>query len=128
MDFFKIIATGMITAFCAMTLKETKSGLSVIVTIVGCCMMSLMLIEYIGYAFGFINDLCGKINVGGTAVKTVIKIVGIGYITEFAASIVEESGSKAMADKIVMAGKIIILIVSLPILSELFDLITELLR
>ena len=69
MDFFKIIATGMITAFCAMTLKETKSGLSVIVTIVGCCMMSLMLIEYIGYAFGFINDLCGKINVGGTAVK-----------------------------------------------------------
>lgn len=51
MDFFKIIATGMITAFCAMTLKETKSGLSVIVTIVGCCMMSLMLIEYIGYAF-----------------------------------------------------------------------------
>ena len=126
MDFFKIIATGMITAFCAMTLKETKSGLSVIVTIVGCCMMSLMLIEYIGYAFGFINDLCGKINVG--AVKTVIKIVGIGYITEFAASIVEESGSKAMADKIVMAGKIIILIVSLPILSALFDLITELLR
>ena len=63
MDFFKIIATGMITAFCAMTLKETKSGLSVIVTIVGCCMMLLMLIEYIGYAFGFINDLCGKINV-----------------------------------------------------------------
>lgn len=72
--------------------------------------------------------MCGKINVGGTAVKTVIKIVGIGYITEFAASIVEESGSKAMADKIVMAGKIIILIVSLPILSALFDLITELLR
>lgn len=54
--------------------------------------------------------------------------MGIGYITEFAASIVEESGSKAMADKIVMAGKIIILIVSLPILSALFDLITELLR
>lgn len=126
MELFKIIAVGLITAFCAMTLREAKSGLSVAITVIGGCIMTIMLVEYLGEAFGFISSLYAKIGEGNYAIKSVIKIVGIGYITEFAASIVEESGSKSLSDKIVMAGKIIILVVSLPILSRLFNLITEL--
>ncbi len=126
MDIIKIAAVGIVTAFCSLTLKENKSELSLMVAIAGGCIILLMLLNYFTGIFDSINMLIDKAGVNGSVVKSVIKIVGIGYITEFSASIVEDSGNKSLAEKMVMAGKVIILAVSLPILTALFDLISEL--
>ena len=58
---------------------------------------------------------------------SVLKIVGVGYITEFANSICVDSGNSSIGDKILIAGKIIILTLSLPILTNLLNIIIELL-
>lgn len=126
MDILKIAAVGIVTAFCSLTLKENKSELSLMVAIAGGCIILFMLLDYFTDIFGSISMLIDKAGVNGNVLKSVIKIVGIGYITEFSASIVEDSGNKSLAEKMVMAGKVIILAVSLPILTALFDLVSEL--
>lgn len=126
MDILKIAAVGIVTAFCSLTLKEHKSELGIVVAIAGGCVILLMVLDYFTDVFGYIVSLIDKSGVNGEAVKSVVKIVGIGYVTEFSAGIVEDSGNKSLAEKIVMAGKVIILAVSLPILTALFDLVTEL--
>lgn len=128
MDIIKIAAVGIITAFCSLTLKENKSGLSAVVGIAGGCIILLMLIDYFTDIFSAIVSLIDKAGVQSGIIKSVIKIVGIGYITEFSAGIVEDTGNKSLAEKIVMAGKVIILVVSLPIITALFELIAELLK
>lgn len=128
MDILKIAAVGIITAFCSLTLKENKSGLSIIVGIAGGCIILLMLIDYFADIFATITALIDRAGIQSNILKSVIKIIGIGYITEFSAGIVEDTGNKSLAEKIVMAGKVIILIVSLPIITALFDLIAELLK
>lgn len=127
MDILKIAAVGIITAFCSLTLKEQKSELSVAVGIAGGCIILLMVLDYFADIFSAITSMIERVGLQSDILKSVIKIVGIGYITEFSAGIVEDAGNKSVAEKIVFSGKIIILVVALPIITALFDLITELL-
>ena len=55
------------------------------------------------------------------------KIIGIGFLTEFATSFAEDAGLKSVAVKLLWAGKICILLISLPMLEQLFQLIVDLL-
>lgn len=126
MDILKIAAVGIVTAFCSLTLRQNKSELSLMVAIAGGCIILIMLLSYFDGIFGSIITLIDRAGLNGNVVKSVIKIVGIGYVTEFSAGIVEDSGNKSLAEKMVMAGKVIILAVSLPILTALFDLVAEL--
>ncbi|MBE5730565.1 MAG: stage III sporulation protein AD [Clostridiales bacterium] len=128
MDILKIAAVGIITAFCSLTIKESKSNLGITVGIAGGCIIMLMIVDYFAEIFAVITSLIEGAGISSNILKIVIKIIGIGYITEFAAGIIEDAGNSSVAEKIVIAGKVIILVVSLPIITALFDLVAELVK
>ena len=55
-----------------------------------------------------------------------IKVIVIAYICEFAVRFSEDAGEKAIGAKIELAGRILILAVSLPIIENLFNMILNL--
>lgn len=126
MEIIRISAIGIITAFCVAILKENKSETAMLLGIAGGCIILFMLVDYITQIFSVIKDMTEKIGIDGSILKIVMKIMGIGFIAEFSADIIEESGSKALASKVITAGKIIIFTISLPIIAALFNLIAEL--
>lgn len=65
-----------------------------------------------------------KVNI--VYVETILKIIGIAYIAEFAAQITKDAGQGAIASKIEMAGKILILAMAVPILTVLIETIIQL--
>lgn len=84
-------------------------------------------------AFGYLSqsfELFGKIatisKIDDKLLKLILKIVGIGYVVEFAAGILEDCGVKSVADKLVLAGKFVILSVSLPIFYALINILVGL--
>lgn len=128
MDIIKIAAVGIITAVCAMLLRDTKSELAVLVTVAGGCIILLMVLDSFLGIFVALKNLMERAGIGGQIFSLLIKIIGIGYITDFSAGLVEETGAKSLADKIVLAGKVVIMVLSLPILIKLFDIIAELVQ
>ena len=128
MDIIKIAAVGIITAVCAMLLRDTKSELAVLVTVAGGCIILLMVPDSFLGIFAALKNLMERAGIGGQIFSLLIKIIGIGYITDFSAGLVEETGAKSLADKIVLAGKVVIMVLSLPILIKLFDIIAELVQ
>ncbi|MCI8434877.1 MAG: hypothetical protein HFK10_02820 [Clostridia bacterium] len=128
MDIIKIAAVGIITAVCAMLLRDTKSELAVLVTVAGGCIILLMVLDSFLGIFAALKNLMERAGIGGQIFSLLIKIIGIGYITDFSAGLVEETGAKSLADKIVLAGKVVIMVLSLPILIKLFDIIAELVQ
>jgi stage III sporulation protein AD len=59
-------------------------------------------------------------------VETILKIIGIAYITEFAAQITKDAGQGAIASKIELGGKIFILAMAIPILTVMIETIIKL--
>jgi len=126
MEILKISLIGIVTAFCIIVLRDSKSEMAILIGIVGSIIILLMLLDYIVDIINFIKNVTDRVGIDSKLLGLVFKIMGIGLITEFSADIIEETGSKSLASKVVLGGKIIIFYVSLPVILSLFDLIAGL--
>ena len=127
MEIFRIAAIGIITALCVLVLRENRSDIATLIGITGGVIILLSLIDYFTQIFDFLRRFIEKTGIDSSVIKALVKIVGIGYVADFSAGIVEESGSKALSEKIVLGGKVIIFIMSIPIIEMLFEIISSML-
>ena len=123
MDLIKIIGAALVTAFAALFLRGSKPELSFAVTIAGAVIILLFVLDLLADSFRLFEDIADRTGIDQSLVKIIIKIVAIGYLVEFSAGVVEDFGSKSIADKLVFAGKVIIFAVSVPILQSMLTLI-----
>lgn len=126
MEIFKIAAIGLLTALSAALVRDSRSDVAFAVVVAGGAIMLTMLLDYFTGIFAFFDELVNKTGVDRGVIKTLLKIVGIGYVAELAAGICEESGAKSVGDKIVLGGKLIIFTLTVPILRFLLDIIGSL--
>ena len=56
------------------------------------------------------------------AIGITIKIVGIAYISEFSTQALKDAGETAIASKVELAGKLIITVMTLPLIKQFTDL------
>lgn len=126
MEIFKIVAIGLLTALSAALVRDSRSDVAFAVVVAGGAIMLTMLVDYFTGIFAFFDELVNKTGVDRGVIKTLLKIVGIGYVAELAAGICEESGAKSVGDKIVLGGKLIIFTLTVPILRFLLDIIGSL--
>ena len=128
MELAKIIGVGLVTAIAALILKSSKPELAFAVTIAGGVIILIFARDMLGASLRIFTDIAEKTGIDQSLVKIILKIVAIGYLVEFSAGIVEDFGSKSIADKLVLAGKIIIFTVSIPIIQSLITLIGNILE
>lgn len=74
-----------------------------------------------------IQSIANKASINTTFIVLLIKITGIAFLSEFAVSICKDSGESAIASKIELGSKIIIISMSVPIISSLLELIIKIL-
>ena len=72
-----------------------------------------------------LRTFTGRMNIDTVYISTVFRIVGIAYIAEFGAQVCKDAGENSIASKIELAGKVIILVLAVPILIALMELIIE---
>jgi len=123
MEIIKVIGVGFVTAVSAVLLKATKPELSFAVTLTGVIVILLFIVDELQNTMIVFAEISKIAGVGNGLLKVLLKIVGVGYITEFGAGILNDFGSNAVADKVVLGGKIAIITLSLPVLKGLISMI-----
>ena len=123
MDILKIIGVAFITAITSVLLKSSKPELSFAVTVTGVIVILLFIIDALQSTLTIFSTISQMTGINNGLLKILLKIVGVGYITEFGAGILQDFGSNAVADKVTLAGKITIVVLSLPLLESLLTLI-----
>lgn len=126
MDILQICLIGVIGAIVALILKQYKPEFAVIVSLAAGIVILFIVSEYIFEAVEVVSGISEKTGIDNAMLSAVMKIIGVGYLTEFSSNICEDSGNKSIADKIALGGKIIILITALPILTAVVDVISVL--
>lgn len=128
MEILKIILIGIITCVATILLKQLKPELSVLVSIAGGIVILVMVVNYLGGIVSNFTQIATKTNINMQLFSSVVKIVGIGYITEFGANICQDTGNSNIADKILLGGKVIILGFALPIINAMLSTIMGLIK
>lgn len=127
MELLELVGVAFITAVAAILLKETKPELSFAVVVAGSVILLLLAIELLRGSVGVLAEIASATGIDAALIKILLKMVGIGYIVEFSAGVLTDFGQTALADKLIFAGKIMILLLAVPILESVLKLIVGLL-
>ena len=119
----QIIAIGIATAVAVLILRPLKSELAVVVGLVGSAIMLVLIIGGLADIVSSINGLVARTGLATQLFASILKIVGIGYLCDIAASICRDAGSQTVADMIVLGGKVTIVILAMPIIQSLVDVV-----
>ncbi len=128
MELVKIIGVAFITTISASLLKSTKPELSFAITITGVIVILTFIIDGMKSTISAFSQIAQITGVGNGLIKILLKIVGVGYLTEFSAGVLNDFGSQSIADKVSLGGKITIVILSLPIIQSLLNLVSGFLK
>ena len=127
MEIFKIIGVGVATTICYVLIKQVKSEFSIFIALGGSIILLVMIAGQLSGVVEYFNEIIQKTGVNSTIYFTILKIIGIGYLTEFAANLCNDASASSIGNKIVLGGKIVILCLALPIITSLIDLIISIL-
>ncbi|MDR1093579.1 MAG: hypothetical protein LBL66_05465 [Clostridiales bacterium] len=127
MEIIKIAGIGVTAAIAIALLKDTKPEIAILIGVAAGIVIFLTVADMLAAVISSFAELVLKTGAPAAAVSAVMKILGVGYLTEFAAGLAEDTGAKGLGDKIVFGGKIIILFLALPIIKTVFEIITSLL-
>lgn len=109
----------------ALIIKEQKPNFAFLLVVFVGCTIFLYLVDQIYMIIHMIERIAVNANINMLYLETILKIVGIAYIAEFASQITKDAGQGAIAAKIEMAGKIFILAMAIPILTVLIETIIQ---
>ncbi|WP_211279077.1 stage III sporulation protein AD [Sutcliffiella halmapala] len=126
MEIIQIVGLGLVATFLALIVKEQKPTFAFMLVVFVGCVIFLFLIDQVFEVIRMLERIAINANVNLIYVETILKIVGIAYIAEFGAQITKDAGQGAIASKIELAGKILILAMAIPILTVIIETIINL--
>ena len=124
---YKIIGVALITCVATLVVKPVRSDFAVFISIVGGIIILFMLAGYLTDIFEVFNKIFNFTNINSSIYKIIFKIIGVRYLVEFTASLCSDTGNSSLGDKVLLGGKIIILVMALPIITSILEIVMELL-
>lgn len=127
MDMIQIVGIAMIVTLLALLLKEQKPVFAVLLTTMAGMMIFLFLLDKLALVLRTLEDLARYSQIHEVFFKTLLKIIGTAYIAEFGAQIARDAGQESIAQKVELAGKVLIMVMALPIITAIIEAMLELL-
>ena len=127
MDIIKIIGIGLIALIVIIIIKQYRPEFAVYVALIAGALILLLILDKMSGVINLLTNLANKTSINKDFIFLLIKITGIAFLTEFAVSICKDAGESAIATKIDMGGKVMIVAISIPIISSLLETIVKIL-
>ena len=127
MDIINIIGIGLISLVITIIVKQYKPEFAVYISLIAGALILMLVFDKLSEVIKLLNNLASKSAINSKFISLLIKITGIAILTEFAVSICKDSGETAIANKMDIGGKIMIIAVSVPIISSLLENVIKIL-
>jgi stage III sporulation protein AD len=127
LEIIQIVSFGLVATILVILLKEQKPQIAFLLAIITGISIFIFLIGKIAIIIQTIEQLAFEANINIVFLETILKIIGIAYIAEFGAQISRDAGEGTIANKIELAGKILIMVLALPIIAVIIETVIQLL-
>jgi stage III sporulation protein AD len=128
MNIIAIVGVGLIAALLSIVLKQYKPEFGMYISLIAGVIILLAVIREITPVLDTIGELIDAVSLDAVYGAALLKALAICYITQLAGDTCRDSGETAIAGKIEMAGKIAIVLVSLPLFKGVVDIVTGLIN
>ncbi len=126
-EIVKIIGIGMVSVIVIIIIKQYRPEFAIYISIITGVIILLLVMDKLEGIIRLIQSISTKTNINEQFLTILIKITGIALLAEFAVSICRDSGESAIANKIELGSKVIIISMSIPIITSLLEVMINIL-
>ena len=126
-EFIKIIGIGLISLISIIIIKQYRPEFAVYISLIGGALILYLVMDKLTPIINLLIDISNKSGINNNFLALLIKITGIALLAEFAISICKDAGENSIASKVEMGSKVIIISMSIPIISNLLEIIIKIL-
>ena len=112
---------GITGVMLALQIKHTKPEYAVYLSVATGVLLLLMAAQRLEIVLESVRRIQDSISIQAAYIQVLLKMIGITYISEFAADICRDAGYSAIAGQIGIFAKLSILAISMPIVTALLD-------
>ena len=123
----KIIGIGLVSLIIIVILKQYRPEFAMYVSLIAGVLIFALIATRLSGIIDVLKGIANKATINSEFLVLLIKITGIAILTEFAVSICKDTGESAIAHKVDLGGKVIIMSMSIPIMASLLETIIKIL-
>jgi stage III sporulation protein AD len=123
---FKLCGCALIGVLCAMILKSSSKTVAATVAVFSSLLILGAVISRFSGAIDAVSEIMKESNVSDYG-KVMLKALGVGIVVNTVGSICRDMGESSISNGVELAGKIEILLICLPIITDTLSLIKEIL-
>lgn len=128
MDAIKMAMIGVGAVILALKFKWVNQEYSLYLSLAAGIIVMGIAISQLELLIAYIKTIYGYLLFDSMYLKILMKIVGLAYVCEFSSNICKDAGYSSIAGQIEMAGKLSILLVSMPVMTALLDMLKSFLN
>ncbi len=126
MNIVAICMIGIVTAFLSVILRKYNPEYSIAVGIVAGILIIGVIFGHITGVVSQIRQLLAATKIPLEYIEILFKVLGVCFLTQFASDVCKDAGETALSSKIEVAGKLMVLIISLPLFERITSIALEL--
>lgn len=126
MEVIKIVGVSVFAVIMIIILKNYRPEMALVLSIITGIGIMLYAISKMSSVINVLNDLVSKSGVNTDFLLIIIKVIGIAYIVEFGKNVCIDAGQSSIATKLEMAGKVVIVVLTIPLMSSLVNVLVGL--
>ncbi len=125
MSIMQIGVVGVLGALMAVQFKSQKTEYAIYISVAVGIFLFFCIVQRLGIFVEMISRLKSYISADAGYIQTMLKMVGLTYIAEFASGICKDAGYQSIATQIETFCKLTILALGMPVLLALFEAVRE---
>lgn len=123
----RMVGIGLVVAVMAVTIRTTRPELALPLSLAGGAFLLLLVLQRLAGIVGVLTDLASRAHLSAPYLQIVLKVIAVSYLVGLGAQVCRDAGERALADKVELAGRILILAMALPIMVAVVDTVTGML-
>lgn len=127
MEIVAVVTLAIAGTILVVVLRQSRPEMALLLSILIGISIFLSMVSKLSVVVSTLGSIASRAEVGSLHLGTLLKIVGVAYIAEFGAQICRDAGESAIASKVELAGKVIIMVLAIPIVLVILDTILNLL-
>ena len=128
MTIFKIVGLSLAAVTVVLVLRAYRPELAVQAAVAAGVVLLLIALTELSGVMAMIDQIVAKYGLNSEHIKVVIKVIGIAYLAQFAAQTCRDAGEGAIASKVELVGRVLIVTVAVPVVISILDVLGTLLH
>ncbi len=127
MEILQVVGMGLVSTILIVVIRQRQPEMALLLSLLVGVLLFLFLVNKIAVIIDILQQLASQADIKMEYLNVILKIIGVAYLAEFGAQICRDAGEGAIAAKVELAGKVIIMMMALPVMMMLLEAIMRLL-